>query len=118
MGPGLLGTSSSFVPELNSLLEGLQHTLCDLCCARCVGDGQAWLAYSTGEQVVGLIAWPLDGDPKHSMGVIAHPGEVSGMALSFDGRKLVTLGECCVVYSCSSFISEKPAPGVISATAC
>eukprot|EP00878_Enallax_costatus_P035232 GHUV01039243.1.p1 GENE.GHUV01039243.1~~GHUV01039243.1.p1 ORF type:complete len:262 (+),score=103.59 GHUV01039243.1:338-1123(+) len=26
------------------------------------------------------------------MGVIAHPGDVHGMALSFDGRKLVTLG--------------------------
>jgi hypothetical protein len=58
-----------------------------------VTDGGAWLAYSTAEQVVGLIVWPLDGDPQHSMGVIAHPGEVRGLALSFDGRKLVTLGE-------------------------
>lgn len=60
---------------------------------RSVKDGRVWLAYSTGDQVVGLIVWPLDGDPKHSMGVIAHPGEVQGMALSFDGRKLVTFGE-------------------------
>ncbi|WIA32991.1 hypothetical protein OEZ86_006150 [Tetradesmus obliquus] len=60
---------------------------------RSVTDGGAWLAYSTAEQVVGLIVWPLDGDPQHSMGVIAHPGEVKGLALSFDGRKLVTLGE-------------------------
>jgi hypothetical protein len=60
---------------------------------RSVTDGGAWLAYSTAEQVVGLIMWPLDGDPQHSMGVIAHPGEVKGLALSFDGRKLVTLGE-------------------------
>lgn len=69
---------------------------CMLPCAGCrsVTDGGAWLAYSTAEQVVGLIVWPLDGDPQHSMGVIAHPGEVKGLALSFDGRKLVTLGEC------------------------
>ncbi|KAF6250825.1 quinon protein alcohol dehydrogenase-like superfamily [Scenedesmus sp. NREL 46B-D3] len=60
---------------------------------RSVTDGGAWLAYSTAEQLVGLIAWPLDGDPQHSMGVIAHPGDVRGLALSFDGRKLLTLGE-------------------------
>jgi hypothetical protein len=69
--------------------------LCILLCTgrRSVTDGGAWLAYSTAEQVVGLIVWPLDGDPQHSMGVIAHPGEVRGLALSFDGRKLVTLGK-------------------------
>ncbi|KAF8067275.1 CFAP251 [Scenedesmus sp. PABB004] len=60
---------------------------------RSVADGGSWLAWSSAERVVGLAAWPLDGDPRHSMAVIAHPGPVRGMALSFDGRKLVTLGE-------------------------
>ena len=56
-------------------------------------DNGAWLAYGTPQQVVGLVAWPLDGIPEHSMGVIAHPGDIKAMALSFDGRKLITLGE-------------------------
>jgi hypothetical protein len=72
-------------------MRPIVHPLCTG--HRSVTDGGAWLAYSTAEQVVGLIVWPLDGDPQHSMGVIAHPGEVRGLALSFDGRKLVTLGK-------------------------
>eukprot|EP00775_Hariotina_reticulata_P011389 gene11389-11537_t len=60
---------------------------------RSVTDNGAWLAYGTPQQVVGLVAWPLDGNPEHSMGVIAHPGDIKAMALSFDGRKLITLGE-------------------------
>jgi hypothetical protein len=52
-----------------------------------------WLAYSTAERVVGLIKWPLDCDPQSSMGLIAHPGQIRGLVLSFDGRKLITLGE-------------------------
>lgn len=48
------------------------------------------LAYSTAERVVGLAAWPLQ--PDGSMGLIAHPGDVLGLALSCDGRQLITLG--------------------------
>ncbi|KAG2448277.1 hypothetical protein HYH02_006861 [Chlamydomonas schloesseri] len=54
-------------------------------------DG-AFLAYRTAERVVGLIAWPLDGDPARTMGLIAHPGEVRSIAISYDGRKLLTAG--------------------------
>lgn len=53
-----------------------------------------WLAYSTPECVVGLIKWPLDCEPRCSMGLIAHPGQIRGLVLSFDGRKLITLGAC------------------------
>jgi hypothetical protein len=61
---------------------------------RSVSDEGAtpWLAYSTAERVVGLIKWPLDCEPRSSMGLIAHPGPVKGLVLSYDGRKLITLG--------------------------
>lgn len=42
---------------------------------------------------MGLIKWPLDCEPRSSMGLIAHPGPVKGLVLSYDGRKLITLGE-------------------------
>lgn len=54
----------------------------------------AFLAYATAERVVGLVAWPIDGDPSNSLGLIAHPGVVSGLAISYDGRRLVTSGAC------------------------
>ncbi len=38
------------------------------------------------------MAWPLDGDPNKSLGLVAHPGRVVGMNLSHDGCKLVTAG--------------------------
>jgi len=51
-----------------------------------------YVAYSTAHQVVGVMAWPLDGDPNKSMALIAHPGNIAGMNLSHDGCKLVTAG--------------------------
>ena len=51
---------------------------------------EAFLAYSTPERVVGLLAWPMDGDPAKTMGLIAHPGAITAMAVSYDGRKLLT----------------------------
>lgn len=38
------------------------------------------------------MAWPLDGNPSKSMGLIAHPGKVAGMNLTHDGCKMVTAG--------------------------
>jgi len=81
----------------NHTLGSQLPVLCYLCCACCrsVSDAGStpWLAYSTAECVVGLIKWPLDCDPRSSMGLIAHPGEIKGMVLTYDGRRLVTLGE-------------------------
>lgn len=50
------------------------------------------LAYSTHEKVIGLVQFPLDGNPNKTMGVIAHAGEISSMAVSFDGRYIITAG--------------------------
>eukprot|EP01062_Namystynia_karyoxenos_P020407 TRINITY_DN17730_c0_g1_i1.p1 TRINITY_DN17730_c0_g1~~TRINITY_DN17730_c0_g1_i1.p1 ORF type:complete len:959 (+),score=390.66 TRINITY_DN17730_c0_g1_i1:112-2877(+) len=56
------------------------------------------LVYSTHEKVVGMTRLPLDGNPRAAMGLLAHPLEISSMAVSHDGRYLFTAGgrDCCV----------------------
>jgi Ca2+-binding EF-hand superfamily protein len=51
-----------------------------------------YLAYSTSEKVIGLVKMPLDGNPYKSMGLIAHPGEISSFAVSHDGDYLLSAG--------------------------
>ena len=51
-----------------------------------------YLVYSTFEKIVGLIKLPLDGNPNKSMALIAHPGEVSQVVATFDGKYLLTAG--------------------------
>lgn len=51
-----------------------------------------YLAYATAEKVVGLAKMPLDGNPARAMGLIAHPGQISAIAVSFDGNVLVSAG--------------------------
>merc|ERR1719231_692610 len=56
-------------------------------------DGASeYVAYATYQKVVGLMQLPLDGNPNKSMGLIAHPGEVSAMAVTHDGRYMLTAG--------------------------
>jgi len=54
--------------------------------------GERYLAYSTEDKVIGLVKYPLDGNPYKSMGLVAHPGEISGFAPSHDGRMLISAG--------------------------
>jgi len=56
------------------------------------GEGGKYMAYSTAEKVVGLLKLPLDGNPNKAMGLIAHPAELSGLAVSWDGKNLITAG--------------------------
>lgn len=56
------------------------------------GRDDHFLAYATPEKVIGLSLLPLDGDPSKAMGLIAHPGEITGMAVSYDGRRILTVG--------------------------
>lgn len=51
-----------------------------------------YVAYSTYQKVVGLMQLPLDGNPNKAMGLIAHPGDVSAMSVSHDGRYMITAG--------------------------
>ncbi|CAM9978678.1 unnamed protein product [Discosporangium mesarthrocarpum] len=52
----------------------------------------AFAVYGTVEKVVGLLQMPLDGNPHKTMGLIAHPREISSLAVSGDGNYLVTAG--------------------------
>ena len=51
-----------------------------------------YIIYSTAEKVVGMIKLPLDGNPSKAMGLIAHPTAISSVAVSGDGRFVVTAG--------------------------
>ncbi len=48
--------------------------------------------YSTYSKVVGLMKLPLDGNPVKTSALVAHAGEISGVACSCDGSYLVTAG--------------------------
>lgn len=54
--------------------------------------GDKYLAYSTAKKIVGIIKLPIDGNPNHSMGLIAHPDDITGIGVSKDGRYLFTAG--------------------------
>jgi len=54
--------------------------------------GPRFVAYATHDKVIGLMQLPLDGNPSKSMGLIAHPAEVSDLAATWDGRHLITAG--------------------------
>jgi len=51
-----------------------------------------YLIYSTGKKVVGLIKLPLDGNPHKTMGLVAHPSEVTDICASADGKFIFTCG--------------------------
>eukprot|EP00388_Colpodella_angusta_P014410 GDKJ01036055.1.p1 GENE.GDKJ01036055.1~~GDKJ01036055.1.p1 ORF type:complete len:1015 (-),score=215.92 GDKJ01036055.1:73-3117(-) len=50
------------------------------------------VAYAAGQRFAGLIMLPLDGNPAKSMGVIAHPGEITALAADYQGRYIFTCG--------------------------
>ncbi|POM69186.1 Microtubule-associated protein [Phytophthora palmivora] len=56
------------------------------------GVAERYCVYSTHEKVVGLLKLPLDGNPHKAMGLIAHPGKISNMDVTFDGGHLLTAG--------------------------
>lgn len=56
------------------------------------GSQHRALVYSTHQKIVGLVKVPLDGNPRGSMGLLAHPLEISNMCVSHDGKYLFTAG--------------------------
>ncbi|ETL81296.1 hypothetical protein L917_18373 [Phytophthora nicotianae] len=56
------------------------------------GIAERYCVYSTHEKVVGLLKLPLDGNPHKAMGLIAHPGKISNVDVTFDGSHLLTAG--------------------------
>jgi WD40 repeat protein/Ca2+-binding EF-hand superfamily protein len=55
-------------------------------------SGSRHAVYATHDKVIGLMQLPLDGNPSKVMGLIAHPGEVSDIAVSWDGKCVITAG--------------------------
>ena len=53
---------------------------------------EQYLIYATAQKVIGLIKLPLDGNPNKTMGLIAHPGDITDFCASQDGRYLFTAG--------------------------
>eukprot|EP01137_Pigoraptor_chileana_P005501 Opistho-2@48652 len=51
-----------------------------------------FLAYATTDRIIGLVMVPLEGHPHTSMAVIAHPGEVTALACTYDGSHVITAG--------------------------
>ena len=52
-----------------------------------------YVAYATKEKIIGIIKLPLDGNPNKTMGLIAHPENISGITSSADGKFIFTSGE-------------------------
>jgi len=62
----------------------------DVCGTKLAADGYA--VYTTYEKVIGLVRLPFDGNPNNGMGLIAHPGELSSIAVTADGGWVITAG--------------------------
>ena len=54
--------------------------------------GEKYLLYSTEKKVIGLIKLPLDGNPNKTMGLIAHPEDLTDIACSPSGQFVFTCG--------------------------
>lgn len=48
--------------------------------------------YATEDRIVGIGTYPLSGNPVEVMGLVAHPAQISSIALSYDGKYLFTAG--------------------------
>lgn len=55
-------------------------------------NGENRYVYSTAERIVGIGCVPLTGNPTEVMGIVAHPGRISCMCVSNDGRFMFTGG--------------------------
>ena len=58
----------------------------------CHSNGEPCIAYAAKDRVVGLVKLPMEGNPDESMGLIAHPGEITAIASAYDGQWLITAG--------------------------
>jgi len=50
------------------------------------------MVFAAARRVAGLLVLPADGDPRGAAGVVAHPGEISDIAVTGDGTCMVSAG--------------------------
>ena len=43
-------------------------------------------------KVIGIIKLPLDGNPNNTIGLVAHPEEITDMSATSDGKFIMTSG--------------------------
>jgi hypothetical protein len=43
-------------------------------------------------KVIGIIKLPLDGNPNNTIGLVAHPEEITDMTSTTDGKNIFTCG--------------------------
>lgn len=48
--------------------------------------------YSTKDKVIGAGAFPLTGDPSKIMGLVAHPGQITSIAVTYDSKFMFSSG--------------------------
>jgi WD40 repeat protein len=49
-------------------------------------------AYATANKIIGVGCLPLSGNPSEVIGIVAHPGAITSMCLSGDGKYLFSTG--------------------------
>ncbi|KNE70555.1 hypothetical protein AMAG_14677 [Allomyces macrogynus ATCC 38327] len=64
-----------------------------ICWMQSVVQGKReYIVYATQDKLVGMLAWPYDGNPHCSMALVAHPDKITASAVSPDGQYLFTAG--------------------------
>jgi hypothetical protein len=51
-----------------------------------------YYAFAATNRVIGVGAFPLTGSPNEVMGIVAHPGQISAVASTFNGKFLFSAG--------------------------
>ena len=52
----------------------------------------SYVVYACDSKIIGLMKLPLTGDPERSMAMLAHPGALTALAPTCDGRFVLTAG--------------------------
>lgn len=55
-------------------------------------QGHYLYAFSTSYKVIGIGSFPLDGNPTKSSGIVAHPNQITGLCVSYDGNYVFSAG--------------------------
>eukprot|EP01039_Chlorochromonas_danica_P007847 gene7848-8660_t len=71
-------------------------------------------AFATNNKVIGVGLLPLDGDPSKANAIVAHPDEVSGLTVSFDGNFIFSGGGSDLSVNMWAVLKEDILPEEIS----
>eukprot|EP00599_Poterioochromonas_sp_BG-1_P007632 CAMPEP_0173138452 /NCGR_PEP_ID=MMETSP1105-20130129/3699_1 /TAXON_ID=2985 /ORGANISM="Ochromonas sp., Strain BG-1" /LENGTH=858 /DNA_ID=CAMNT_0014051051 /DNA_START=306 /DNA_END=2882 /DNA_ORIENTATION=- len=69
---------------------------------------QSTFIFSTHHRIIGVGHFPLDGNPEKTMGIVAHPGEITSIAVSFDGKFVFSAGGSDLTVNMWNLFEEYP----------